>query len=104
MSITRRKALKELPYQGEFFSELYSERSAKKFIRRLKKLQDIFGDIIDARTASRIFDIQLHERPTADAARAAGYTVAHHECDAVHVWKQTGPAWRKLRRSELFWN
>ena len=45
-----RKELKKLRYGVEFFGPLFPERRFDAFLKRLKKLQTVFGDLNDAAT------------------------------------------------------
>jgi len=98
-----RKALKKLRYQAEFMAPLFDKREGQKFIHQLKALQDVFGYINDVRMAPRLIEIQRERQAGSDAARAASYTVGHHDAEAAHIWRRAGKAWRKLERSPRFW-
>ena len=50
-----RKELKKLRYAVEFFSPLYPAKRVDSFLKRLKKLQTVFGDLNDAATARAMF-------------------------------------------------
>lgn len=44
-----RRSLKKLRYIAEFFAPVFPEKDVAPFIKRLKKLQDVFGAINDVR-------------------------------------------------------
>jgi triphosphatase len=98
-----RKALKKLRYTCEAFHTLYGER-APRFIKRLKKLQDLFGAINDVRMAQRVIDIAL-ERSKGDPAplAAAGYILGRHEAIVPQVWKSAQREWERLEEASGFW-
>src|SRR5215468_583730 len=98
-----RKALKKLRYQAEFMAPLFDKREGERFIHQLKALQDVFGYINDVRLAPRLIEIQRERQAGSDAARAASYTVGHHDAEAAHIWRRAGKAWRKLECSPQFW-
>ena len=98
-----RKALKKVRYQAEFFAPLFGERDSERFIERLKTLQDVFGYINDVRMAPKLVELQKQSNAGIDAARAASYTVGHHEARAAHVWNGAGDAWNDLKRARRFW-
>jgi inorganic triphosphatase YgiF len=99
-----RKALKKLRYQAEFFAPLFADKKTEAFVRQLKALQDVFGYVNDVRMAPRLIEIERrHGASGSDAARAAGYTLGHHEAEARHVWHDAAPAWRKLERVSRYW-
>ena len=49
-----RKSLKKLRYSLEFLQSIYRPKKAKRFLRRLKKLQDALGEINDDAMATRL--------------------------------------------------
>ncbi len=49
-----RKSLKKLRYSVEFLKSIYRHKKAKRFLRRLKKLQSALGEINDAAMATRL--------------------------------------------------
>jgi triphosphatase len=97
-----RKALKKLRYTCEAFHTLYDD--APRFIKRLKKLQDLFGAINDVRMAQRVIDIAL-ERCKGDPAplAAAGYILGRHEAIVPQVWKSAQREWERLEEVSGFW-
>jgi inorganic triphosphatase YgiF len=98
-----RKTLKELRYLAEFFSVLYNQRKAQRFIEQLKALQDVLGYLNDVRMADQLRVIQEKELDNPKAASAAGYILGRHETEAEHVWKRAGKAWDKLEASPKVW-
>ena len=72
-------------------------------MHQLKGLQDIFGYMNDVDMAPRPITIQQERQAGNDAARAASYTLGHHEAEAPHVWRRVNKAWHKLERSPRFW-
>ena len=98
-----RKALKKLRYQTEFFGPLFGSHKTARFIKQLKKLQDVFGYVNDVRMASQLAAIQKERRAGEDAARAAGYAMGYHEAQAKQVWGNAGRTWKKLEQTPCFW-
>ena len=98
-----RKSLKNLRYQTEFIAPLFERRDTRRFIERLKTLQDVFGYINDVRMAPRLIEVQKQRNARIDAARAAAYTIGRHEAEAAHVWREAPKAWKDLQRSPRFW-
>jgi CHAD domain-containing protein len=49
-----RKSLKKLRYSVEFLQSIFPPKRAKRFLRRLKKLQKALGEINDAAMATRL--------------------------------------------------
>jgi len=102
--VLRRKSLKNLRYQTEFFAPLFEPRDTRHFIKRLKTLQDVFGYINDVRMAPRLLEVEKQRNAGIDAARAAAYTIGRHEAEAAHVWLEAPKAWKDLERSPRFWD
>jgi triphosphatase len=98
-----RKSLKNLRYQIEFLAPLFEHRDTRRFIERLKTLQDVFGYINDVRMAPRLLEMEKQRNAGIDAARAAAYTVGRHEADAANIWCEAPKAWKDLERSPRFW-
>jgi inorganic triphosphatase YgiF len=95
-----RKALKQLRYLSEFFAPLYAKRSTRRFINKLKQLQDVFGYLNDVYVARQL--PALPELST-EAMSTAQFVLGWHEAEAQHVWRQAGRAWRRLKKTNKFW-
>src|SRR5262245_12955646 len=99
-----RKALKGLRYTGEFFGPLYGTRKVNRFVKDLKKLQDVFGYLNDVATANALGPI-CDERCVGSPAaqRAAGYVLGWHDMRAERAWKGVVKAWDRLAQQPRFW-
>jgi inorganic triphosphatase YgiF len=99
-----RKALKGFRYASEFFASLYDAGKVARFVKDLKKLQDVFGYVNDVATAREINGI-CHQRcgDSREAQRAAGYVLGWHEAEAGRTWKGVAKAWDRLRKRSRFW-
>ncbi len=99
-----RRSLKKLRYTIEFFVPLYSGTEAKQFIKRLKKLQDVFGYINDVRMAGNLRTICINAAvDDPNAFIAAGEVLGQHDAKVPIVWKNAGREWRRLENSVHFW-
>ena len=98
-----RKALKKLRYNCEFFQSLY-DQEAQSFIKRLKKMQELFGAINDVRMAERLIQLAI-ERPRkgSKSLAAAGYILGRHEANVPHVWSEARREWERLDEASGFW-
>ena len=99
-----RKALKAFRYAVEFFASLYDARQVNRFIKDLKKLQDVFGYLNDVATAgalNAICDERCGHSPPAQ--RAAGYVLGWHEVTAQHTWAGVAEMWHRLATRRRFW-
>jgi CHAD domain-containing protein len=99
-----RKALKGFRYTVEYFGSLYGGRKVARFVKDLKKLQDVFGYVNDVATAQALNAI-ADERCAAipSAQRAAGYVLGWHEVRSEHVWDGVAEVWDRLAGRSRFW-
>jgi inorganic triphosphatase YgiF len=99
-----RKGLKSFRYATEFFGSLYDSRKVGRFVKDLRKLQDVFGYVNDVATAKSIDAIcEEHCAGCLAAHRAAGYTRGWHEVTAQHAWNDATKAWDRLAKRPRFW-
>lgn len=99
-----RKELKKLRYAVEFFSSLYPAKRIDPFLKRLKKLQTVFGELNDAATVKTVL-------PGTDAAagdpatqRAIGWVIGASQARAEYSWTGTKALRRDLEETQPFWN
>jgi triphosphatase len=98
-----RKSLKKLRYTAEFLAPLYSKNKAGPFIKRLKKLQDVFGYVNDVRMASTLPEIARQYSAAPEPLVAAGVVLGFHEAKAAEVWQRAHKSWKRLKASGPFW-
>jgi len=98
--------LKKLRYGGEFFRDLFPNRHAKRYLRRIAGAQGSLGRMNDVATAHRILETllaRLGEERAPAHDRAAGFVegwtaqIARAELDAVAA------AWDRLSNARPFW-
>ena len=99
-----RKALKGFRYIVEFFGSLYDGRQVGRFVKDLRKLQDVFGYVNDVATAKALNTI-ADERcaATPAAQRAAGYVLGWHQVRSEHAWDGVAEVWDHLTQRGRFW-
>jgi CHAD domain-containing protein len=101
-----RKRLKRLRYAGEFFSGLYSEKSAKAYLKRIGALQDSFGALNDVATAERLIGglsaFGSGDKPALIAA-AGGKILDHHRSAAEALMDEAQDRWAQLEARKPFW-
>jgi CHAD domain-containing protein len=99
-----RKELKKLRYVVEFLAPLYSARRVASFVKRLRKLQTIFGELNDAATVRAMFAGQW---PGGDGdaagARAVGWVTGASLARADYAWNSAKALWRRLEGTKPFW-
>ena len=99
-----RKSLKKLRYAAEFCAPLYPRKRVKPFLKRLKALQEIFGDLNDSAMARDL--LLAPDAPwagDAGAARAGGFVLGLHTERARHGWERAKALWQDFRDTDPFW-
>ena len=97
-----RKELKTLRYAVELLAPLYPTRDVRRFTKKLRRLQDMFGYLNDVVVAEKL---KLIGTDTTDPTlqRAVGYVMAWHAAIAQEAWRDTKAEWRRLKRAPKFW-
>ncbi len=99
-----RKKLKQLRYVAEFSLPLFEGRDGARFVRRLKKLQTLFGDLNDAAMIGHLFDEGgVPGCDGQDAQRAVGLVIGARLSKAKKDWKRARKKWSKLEAMGPFW-
>ncbi|MFZ1108720.1 MAG: CHAD domain-containing protein [Rhodomicrobium sp.] len=96
-----RKAIKKLRYNAEFFQSLH-DKKAQRFIKRVKKMQELFGAINDVRMAHGLIGIAEESGGGASLA-AAGYILGRNEARAAAAWTHAKREWEQLKDAAGFW-
>src|SRR5215813_8901194 len=99
-----RKELKKLRYAVEFLSPLFLAKRVEPFVKRLKKLQTVFGDLNDAATVKAMF-ARTEVRCGSDllAQRAIGWVIGASQARAEYSWAGARAIWRDLKETRPFW-
>jgi inorganic triphosphatase YgiF len=106
-----RIALKKLRYAAEFFASLFDAKPVAAYLRRLSKLQDLFGALNDAATAETILgralsfpsEIAAPESPSAHMAEAAAFVDGWHQSRIASTWNSAKKRWKRFAGGEPFW-
>jgi triphosphatase len=99
-----RKALKRLRYTAEFFSPLHEGKKSAAFLKRLRKLQDLFGDLNDLAMLEHL--MTGPDAPGGDdpAIRfASGWLVGNRGARAELHWHEAKLRWQDLKSAPVFW-
>jgi len=99
-----RKELKKLRYAVEFLSPLFPSKRVDPFLKRLKKLQTVFGDLNDAATVRAMLsgaDATGAGDPAAQ--RAIGWVIGASQVRAEIGWTGAQTLWRNLAKTRTFW-
>ena len=99
-----RKQLKKLRYAAEFFSPFFEAAKTQSFIKTMKKLQNILGELNDAAMTEELFggDSAL-VGSSAASARAAGRLIGARLERADHAWHDARARWDALSELGPFW-
>lgn len=99
-----RKALKSLRYATEFFVPLMAAAEAQEFLKRLKKLQDVFGYLNDVALTNRL-PMMISEGGSAVAGLNTTEQAIHdwHQSRADVAWQEAKERWLALDASVHFW-
>jgi triphosphatase len=91
--------LKRLRYTAEFFAPLYPPRPARRFIRRLARLQDRLGQINDQAVAEGL----LAQLDGGRRGYAAGLVRGFLAAREARARKRLARAWARFRKLDPFW-
>jgi triphosphatase len=93
-----RKDLKVLRYKSEFFAPLFPAGKSRRFIKRLRELQDVFGYLNDVVLARKLPDvIEAGSADDPSIASATGFILGWHQAIAEREWVNAGERWKQLR-------
>lgn len=99
-----RKELKKLRYTIEFLGPLFPAREVDEFVRRLKKLQTVFGDLNDLAMAEHMLCGPASPgADQADAQRAVGWLLGSRGAHAEAAWSHARELWEGLAARGPFW-
>jgi len=99
-----RKSLKGLRYAVEFLSPVLDDKSTRQFVKRLRKLQDLFGDLNDLAMAGALFTGP--QAPGVDdpqVQRAVGWIMGARTVRADIAWGHARALWHDLRAAPRPW-
>ena len=99
-----RKDLKTLRYTVEFFAAVLPAGKCRKFIGRLKVLQDSFGYLNDVALAQTLPEIVADEpEQSPELHQAVGYLLGWHSRHADDEWGHTQQQWHQLQQQPKPW-
>lgn len=99
-----RKELKKLRYAVEFFAPIYPDKQLARFLKSLKRLQEVFGDLNDAAMVQEL--LTGPDAPGANdahAQRAVGLVLGRADALAETAWADARALWDDLRAVKAFW-
>lgn len=100
-----RKSLKRLRYGAEFLRKLHDRHRVRPFVKRLRKLQAIFGTMNDVEMSGILYQI-ANEAPgdRGAAMKAAGFTLGWHTARLEAAWHHARADWKTVSRTKKFWH
>jgi inorganic triphosphatase YgiF len=101
-----RIALKKLRYTAEFFAPLFPAKGVSSFLKRLSKLQDLFGILNDAAAAEAVVRrVVEHAGPRRDTEflEAAAFVEGWHKSRIEPAWDKTKKRWKRFAKTDPFW-
>ena len=97
-----RKSLKKLRYSVEFLQSIYRPKKAKRFLRRLKKLQNALGEINDAAMATRLAEGLAADKHLELAPAVAAISSSQGRA-ARGAMKALAKSWQAYSEEPRFW-
>jgi len=99
-----RKALKKLRYGVEFFGSLYPKSDLKPFLKRMKRLQDIFGYLNDVAMAEKLASLpDIDGKSSRQVLLAIGFVIGWHEAQSSGTWPHARGYWQDTKKVPKFW-
>ncbi|MDE2182288.1 MAG: CHAD domain-containing protein [Alphaproteobacteria bacterium] len=103
-----RLALKKLRYAAEFYGPLYRGKTVKRYVERLKSLQDLLGQVNDvAQVRAMLNRLTIDEAAPghvqADLSFVAGLIDGWHQAHAERLSEKAIKRIDKFKRTEPFW-
>jgi triphosphatase len=100
--------VKKLRYAVEFFHNLFPAKRVDKQLPRLTALQDVLGDLNDARTGSGLVDDLRHKLPAASTdtrfARGEGLVKGWMAARGAANWEMIKRRWDKYEKASIPWH
>lgn len=95
--------LKRFRYACELFRAAFEDRPAARFIKRLKRMQDLLGDLNDVAVAQRLLAELIAAPPKARRSALPVRLRDRLALEAVLLQRELAPAWREVRKAPRFW-
>ncbi|SNS72236.1 CYTH and CHAD domain-containing protein [Tropicimonas sediminicola] len=99
-----RKELKKLRYSVEFMGPLYKQKAVTEFVKRMKRLQTVFGELNDLAMAEEMLcGIDSPGARNLAAQRAVGWILGNRGAHAELSWTHAKELWQDLKGKGPFW-
>ncbi len=100
-----RIALKKLRYSAEFFAPLYKKKKVKRYLAKVRKLQDDLGEINDiAHVRGTLANLMRDgTAKKTELGFAAGMVAGWYRAHRPRLAKQALKRWNRFRKVKPFW-
>jgi inorganic triphosphatase YgiF len=100
-----RKTLKSLRYAVEFLGPALDDKPTRAFVKRLRTLQDVFGDLNDLAMAQTLLTgAQAPGSDDPQVQRAVGWILGARTVRAEAAWHRARALWHGLRDAPRPWD
>jgi CHAD domain-containing protein len=100
-----RIALKKLRYTAEFFASLYPRKDVKRYLRKVRALQEHLGEINDIAHVRTTLSALLQDKKAndGDLRFAAGMVTGWYHARRLPLAKKALKRWDRFRQLKPFW-
>lgn len=98
-----RIVLKKLRYTAEFFTPLFDKKTAKRFLRSVKTLQNGLGHLNDVAVAETLLGELLARPGKVDLTGAAGMVIGWHAHSSTVTESGLLRSWENFAGHRVFW-
>jgi CHAD domain-containing protein len=103
-----RIALKKMRYAAEFYGPLYKKRDVKRYVDRMKKLQDLLGLVNDVAQVRAVLNRLMIDETApahtqADLCFATGLINGWHLARVERLARKALGRWERFRHTRPFW-
>jgi CHAD domain-containing protein len=102
-----RIALKKLRYTAEFFAPLYEKNKVKRYLGKVRKLQEHLGEINDIAHVRATLSNLMRDggaKKNSDLGFAAGMVAGWYRAHRPRLAKQALKRWNRFRKIKPFWD
>jgi CHAD domain-containing protein len=101
-----RIALKKLRYTAEFFAPLYKAKEVKRYLAKVRKLQEHLGEINDIAHVRTTLSglVRDGSRKNGDLGFAAGMVAGWYRAHRPRLARQALKRWNRFRKVKPFWD
>jgi triphosphatase len=98
-----RIVLKKLRYNTDFFRSLYPGEAVKAYLKRLQKLQDLFGHLNDVAQIEHFSAMLAQAGRSPETAESLAFLSGWHARGVAEMEDELRRAWRRFEAVPPFW-